>query len=742
MKKRIVIVAVLVILVAGIGGLLYFSYDQVKPPVFNSMSVSEEMSEDQTILLDDFIFQWHGEEGRLVVYHARMDDHIIFSTPAGQGFLAAGVGKMESEESRGYFQIDEQRVELYDRQTVAGVFEEENRLVIEGRLENDAGEAVPYRFILSPVSEYQLHYRVLLENPQINRTYLSWAVKPAEHFFGFGTQYSSFDMRGRSLPVLVQEQGIGRGAQPLTFLADLTHGAGGTWYHTYAPVPHFISSELRSLFSENKEYQVFHLPEGEKAQLEVFSSEAQGRIYAGESPAELLREHTGVVGRMRPLPRWTQQGLILGAQGGTEAVEEKLTALLEQDVPVTGLWIQDWVGRRKTSFGKQLWWNWELDRDHYSGWDGFKRRLDAEDIRLLGYVNPFLVYAEDKGNVRNDWYSEAEGEGYFVKDEEGETIEFLLTDFTAGLLDLTIPEAREWIKAIIIAEMVDNGFYGWMADFGEALPLDVQMAGGKSGLSYHNHYPEEWSKINREVLAEAGLEEEGMFFVRAGFSESPAYVGAFWLGDQNVTWDEHDGIKTAVTGLLTSGLSGFSLNHSDIGGYTSITDFPLNYVRSEELLLRWIELNAFTAVFRSHEGNRPDENLQIYSNDRIIGHVKEFASIYRALAPYREKLMEEAYRTGAPVVRPMFFHYPHDPVTYKINYEQFMLGEDMIVAPVLDKGKEAVSLYLPEGRWVHHFSGEIFEIASDGEHVEVPAPLGEPGVFYRPGSRAEDLLGG
>jgi len=738
-KVAIVVVVLITLVVAVVGGLSAYYSPQEKPPVYGSISVSEQLQDDRDYRFGEFQAAWKGEKAKLLVTHQAFEGQSIFATPAGEAFLTAAHGVKESEEFRGFFDIEEERKVIYDQQVVEDIREEDNTLIIEGALGNEEEKEAPYQFKLSAVEEKQLQYEVNYEEPSINRSYLSWATDEEEHFFGFGAQFSTFNMDGRRLPIIVQEQGIGRGDQPLTFLADVTNQAGGTWFHTYAPIPHFISSEMRSMFSENKEYQVFHFTEDSKAQLEVFSEKPLGRIYAGENPAELLEEHTSVVGRMRPLPEWTQEGLVLGAQGGTEEVLDKLEALLEQDVPVTGLWIQDWVGQRKTSFGKQLWWNWELDKEHYPNWEEFTGKLEEEDVKLLGYVNPFLVDTSEKDNVRRDQYQEAKEKGYFVKDDEGEPKKLMLTDFTGGLLDLTIPEAREWIKDIIKEEMVERGFHGWMADFGEALPHEVEMDSGESGSTYHNRYPEEWAKINLEILEEEEMLEEGMFFVRAGFSESPRYASTFWLGDQNVTWDEHDGIKTAVTGLLTSGLSGISYNHSDIGGYTSITDFPLNIVRSEELLKRWIELNAFTSMYRSHEGNQPDENLQIYSQDNIIQHVAEFARIFRDLAPYRRELMEEAAETGAPIVRPLFFHYPNDPETYDIDYRQFMLGEDMIIAPVLDEGKEEVSAYLPEGEWVHYWSGETYQF-EEGEDVEVSAPIGEPGIFYRPGSMVEDLL--
>lgn len=96
--------------------------------------------------------------------------------------------------------------------------------------------------------------------------------------------------------------------------------------------------------------------------------------------------------------------------------------------------------------------------------------------------------------------------------------------------------------------------------------------------------------------------------------------------DHEVNWNEHDGIKGAVTGLLSSGLSGYSLEHSDVGGYTALDNPPFRYHRSKELLMRWIELGAFAAVFRTHEGNIPEVNHQFYSDGETLRHVTAPAS--------------------------------------------------------------------------------------------------------------------
>jgi alpha-glucosidase (family GH31 glycosyl hydrolase) len=190
-----------------------------------------------------------------------------------------------------------------------------------------------------------------------------------------------------------------------------------------------------------------------------------------------------------------------------------------------------------------------------------------------------------------------------------------------------------------------------------------------------------------------------------------------------------------VTGLLSSGLSGYSLNHSDIGGYTAIDSALLKYHRSKELLMRWTELAAFTAVFRTHEGNRPEVNHQIYSDQETLRHFSRFAKVYASWEPYRTELVREAAETGLPVVRHPFVTYPRDPEVYHLDY-QFMVGSELMVAPVLDPGEDTVEVYLPAGRWVHLWTGKTYGSPTEGIYETVRAPIGEPAVFFKEGSEA------
>lgn len=402
---------------------------------------------------------------------------------------------------------------------------------------------------------------------------------------------------------------------------------------------------------------------------------------------------------------------------------------------MAAFWLQDWVGQRETSFGTQLWWNWELDRDHYPGWDRLVADLGYNGVRTMSYISPLLADPTEKGNVRRNLFEEAKHNGYLVKNRRGEPYMLEQTDFSAALVDLTNPAAREWIKAVIKENLIGSGVSGWMADFGEGLPYDAALYSGVSPETYHNRYPEEWAQVNREAIEEAGLGDEAVFFTRAGFTRSPAYSTLFWLGDQLVSWDRHDGIKTAVVGMLSGGISGYALNHSDIGGYTAIDSSLLKYYRSKELLLRWTELSAFTVVFRTHEGNRPEVNHQFYSDSETLRHFSRFAKVYAAWEPYRTKLVKEAAAIGLPVIRHPFLHYPDDSEVYGLRY-QFMVGSEFMVAPVLEPNEDAVELYLPAGRWVHLWSGREYGSLGEGVYETVEAPIGEPAVFYKEGSEA------
>lgn len=589
--------------------------------------------------------------------------------------------------------------------------------------------------------------------PAFNRIALTISSERDEKFYGFGEQFSYMDMKGKRVPIFVQEQGLGRGDQPITAAANLVaYRSGGDWSTTYAPSPFYITSSMNCLYLEGHDHSAFDLTMYDRVQIQMYGTSMQGRILHGCSPTELIERYTGTIGRMPELPKWILSGAVVGMQGGTESVRHVWGQLEKYNVPISAFWLQDWVGQRRTSIGSQLWWNWEVDKIHYPGWRQLVEELHSNGILTMTYCNPCLVPTNEKANRKRNLFEEANKLGLFVQNKYGSTYMIPNTTFDVGMLDLTNPAARTWFKGIL-HEMVDTGVKGWMADFGEGLPLDACLFSGEDPISAHNRYPSLWAEVNREFVEEWKAKQQGkprkvqtakevpdeeqlVFFMRAGFRETPKWATLFWEGDQMTSWQRNDGIKSAIVGLLSSGLSGFSLNHSDIGGYCAV-DLPFSpYRRSEELLLRWMEMNSFTTIFRTHEGNSPSANKQFYSNDRTLSHFARFAKVYKAWEFYRIQLVKEAASKGLPVVRHLFLHYPHDKYVQKLTFQQFLVGSEVLVVPVVDKGRNQVKAYFPAGEdWQHIWTGRIFSPPmSSGMEAWIYAPLGYPAVFVKVGS--------
>ncbi len=704
------------------------SFDQAQLASFNATIGRFEVGWDSTL-------------GQLRITPADQPERVIWSSVPGQSFVAAAQGQERVAESRGSFFVSDALTTICPHQQITGIAATSTALTVSGELLCERPDAGSQRYSLTfaALGDQQLHFDLHVYNPSFNRTYFSYTSRPDEHFFGFGEQFTYVDMRGKRLPIFVMEQGIGRGAQPITAGADVQARAGGSWHTSYAGVPQYISSEHRGLFLETYEYSVFDMRDPRRLQITLFSNRLTGQLLIGDSPKQLIELYTASTGRMRRLPDWILQGAIIGMQGGTEKVRQVWQELRSRNTPVAAFWLQDWVGQRTTSFGKQLWWNWELDAERYPQWQQLVGDLGSAGVRTLTYINPFLVDVSDKPNARRNLFAEARDQGFLVMQSDGQPYLIQNTSFSAGLLDLTNPAARAWMQDVIRDEVLAVGASGWMADFGEALPYDAVLNQAISAKSYHNQYPEEWAKLNRAVVDGQPNGDDLVFFMRSGYRASPGAATLFWEGDQLVSWDEYDGLKSAVTGLLSGGFSGFSLNHSDIGGYTTITSPIADYHRSAELLERWTELCAFTTIFRTHEGNQPDNNVQIYSTPATLDHFSRMAKVYAAWGDYRRQLVDEAAATGVPVVRHMYIEFPSDPNVYDLR-TQFMLGSELLVAPVLDPGVTSVSAYLPAGQWVNVWSGQTYGDPRQGGRVSIPAPIGQPAVLYRAGSPVGEQL--
>jgi len=559
----------------------------------------------------------------------------------------------------------------------------------------------------------------------VNRIWFRINAKEEEHVYGCGEQFSCFDLRGKSFPLWVSEKGIGRNKNTYaTFMADKYDKAGGDYYTTYYPQPTFVSSEKYFCHVNDSCYMNFDFSNRDFHELEIWSVPENIIIGVAKTYLEVLENLTALLGRQPEMPDWIYHGVILGVQGGTQIALNKYRNAFKKGVKVNALWAQDWVGQKNTSFGKRLLWNWVWNSQRYPGLDVEIKKLNKKGVKFLGYINTYLI---KEGSL----FKEASRKGFIVKNQEGSDYLIDVGEFDVGIVDLTHPKAFDWYKEIIKKNMIEFGLSGWMADFGEYLPVDAVLYSKINAEKAHNLWPTLWAKLNRAAIEETDKLGEILYFMRSGYSGAGRYNTMTFSGDQNVDWGLDDGLASVITAALSLGMSGMGLHHSDIGGYTTIFDMK----RSKELMMRWIELAAFTPMMRTHEGNRPEDNWQFDSDDETLLFLAKMSIIFTKLAPYIKEAVKENSNKGIPVMRPLFIHYENDKKTYEIKYE-YLLGRDLLVAPVYESGKEKWKVYLPKDNWVHLWNGTKF----NGGEIEVEAPIGKIPVFYRKSSKYEDLF--
>lgn len=547
-----------------------------------------------------------------------------------------------------------------------------------------------------------------------DRFWLHLYASEDEHIYGCGEQFAAFDLKGRTVPIWVSERHsvkklLKKAVRERLLGVNPDRPEKFSEQATYYKQPSFMSSEGYMVHAESDSYAEFTFGSRRST---LFFREIPKRIHLffAEAFTDLAGRFNRFIGIQRPLPVWTGEGVILAPQGGIDKVKKAIKTAREAGVPVVGVWSQDWSGHLKTSFGYQVLWDWTADEDTYPDLKAKIKDWKEEGIRFLGYINTFLK--ED-----TPLFNEAEKKGYLVRNRHDDPYLIESTTFKAGIFDLTNPDAYAWVKALIKREMIAIGMSGWMADFGEYLPTDAVLHGGR-GVVWHNRWPDLWAQVNRDAIEESG--SDAFFFSRAAYSGTLSSTNTLWIGDQHVDFSDAYGLGSVVNGLLSVAVSGAGTPHSDTGGYTTI----FHMRRSAELFMRWAELNAFTPLFRLHEGNRPESNVQ-FSDPRVLSHFARMARVYKALNPYIRALKKTYQTTGLPVIRPLFYHYG-EPWCFTAR-RVFMLGRDLIVYPVLRDRVTTMDITLPDDTFVRLGTDETY---GKGTH-SIDVPIGFPAVFYR-----------
>jgi alpha-D-xyloside xylohydrolase len=340
-------------------------------------------------------------------------------------------------------------------------------------------------------------------------------------------------------------------------------------------------------------------------------------------------------------------------------------------------------------------------------------------------------------------YAEARAAGHLLGVDQG--VEFHQEAVTKPVLDAampiafydaTNPAARDWLWGLIKANHFDIGVRVFWLDACEPEVLPTHPG----NLSYYagpgdqvtNIYPRDHARGFAEHLRAEGCEEY-VLLCRSAWAGQAKYGAAVWSGDVEPSWQA---LAASIPAGLSIGLSGIPWWTTDIGGFLGGDPDDPAY---RELLIRWLEFGAFCPLFRMHGHREPREAIGTGGPNEIWSYGQEAEQIAAAhirlrerLRPYLRQAMSDAAHSGLPPMRPLFLEFPADSRSWVVA-DQFMLGPDLMVAPVTGPGRTQREVYFPAGaRWTDAATGIVYE---GDTMTEVEAPLRRIPLFSRNDSR-------
>ncbi|WP_069871556.1 glycoside hydrolase family 31 protein [Streptomyces malaysiensis] len=436
------------------------------------------------------------------------------------------------------------------------------------------------------------------------------------------------------------------------------------------------------------------------------------------TPARVLHGWTALTGAPAVPPRWAL-GHHHARWGFRDAEEVRRVAAgyRERELPLSALHldIDHFVGHRVFT----------VDGARFPDLPGLAAELLEDGVRLVSIVDPAV-----KAEPGNAVYEGGAAEDVFVRDARGREVRGVVWAGESVFPDFTDPRARKWWGGLY-AERLAQGFSGvWhdmnepvsFAAFGETtLPRSARHAlEGRGGdhREAHNVYGLAMARAGYEALRELRPDERPFLFSRSGWAGLQRYGGS-WSGDVATGWA---GLRASLSLVIGLGLSGVPYSGPDIGGFTG---FP-----SPELYLRWFQLGAYLPLFRTHSAISAGRREPWEFGAEVLEHAAAALRERQRLLPYFTTLAQLAARTGAPYVRPVWWRTPKDRALRDCE-DAFLLGDALLVAPVLEEGARKRPVRLPRGRWYDTVTGRAYH--GPGK-VVLDAPLSGIPVLARAGS--------
>lgn len=317
-----------------------------------------------------------------------------------------------------------------------------------------------------------------------------------------------------------------------------------------------------------------------------------------------------------------------------------------------------------------------------------------------------VVTIIDPGVKKEDGYfiyEEGVKNNYFAKDKEDNIYVNSVWPGDSVFPDFSDKEVRKW-WADNQKIMVDYGVSGiWNdmnepASFNGPLPDDVKFNNEDRGGDHteiHNIYGHLMAKATFEGIKKY-TNKRPFVITRACYAGSQKY-STVWTGDNQSFWDH---LRMSIPMLCNLGLSGVSFAGVDVGGFM--------FDCTPELLSRWVQVGCFSPLFRNHSAMHTRDQEPWAFDEETLKINRKYIKLRYKILPYLYDLLWKGETTGLSVIRPLVLHYRNDKMTEEIN-DEFLVGENILVAPIVEQGKRVRSIYIPQGEWIDYWTKEEFK---------------------------------
>jgi alpha-glucosidase len=526
-----------------------------------------------------------------------------------------------------------------------------------------------------------------------------------ERFFGLGEKTGDLDKRGRRWEMWnTDDFAFETDADPL-----------------YASIPFFVGlrdGRAYGLFLNNSFRSTFNLGAGNHRYYS-FSAEGGTLDYFfvnGPEIARVVERYAGLTGRTPLPPRWA-----LGYQQSRWSYHPRSEVLRlartfrDKRIPADVLYLDIHYMDDYRVF------TWDPER--FPNPEGMLAELEAMGFQVVTIVDPGVKEDPEYGIAREGLTGK-----HFLRYPDGEVYVGSVWPGRSYFPDFSRAETRAW-WGDQLAAWLDQGVDGIWNDMNEpavwggTVPLEVVMddEGRRSSQKrMHNLYGLLMARATREELLRHRPDERPFVLTRAAFAGIQRYA-AIWTGDNVASW-EH--LELAIRMMIGLGISGVPVNGTDVGGFVGTP--------SPELFARWIQLGALSPFFRTHTTyGTPSQDPWSFGED-VERISREAIELRYRMMPYLYSLFWEAHRTGAPVLRPLFWHFQDDSAAYDRRWQhQFLVGDRLLAAPVTREGARLQEVYLPAGQWLELATATVHH---GGRKVVVEAPLDRLPLFLRAGA--------